>query len=806
MHDMGKIKRSWFRDTVVDRLPLLGESIQGVKSTSCINIRRRRGSDALELASARERKLTSGTEKGRLFAVVNHPLGRLEFYVSETLAVSVWNASTEMTARVGTLSGQLLSAKALGIDRVALSTEAGGEIISISDVGVCRIATRGDLFAPLRFETYSEMQMSEKVAARDFKNIYDGRSGSLSDADADALADDLLRAYEKLAYAAGASGLCMQPILARYRLEGRHGEMLFRSAPVVVMPESGFQCMDEMSAKLSDDGRCRESFSVSAHTWRLRLISVENRVAVGSGEVERLVVEATVPIHPVNFGGVQSAALGIDGTAGARLRFFIPGCSVAMAKATKRAAERLRQVYIHCDDAFRDVAEVKRPFDGSGSVSVEFSPYGTGMQTAKAQTASIDRLIAVMVEERNAILARCRPPHRFYAAACDRVGGNMVWGNVTARRYQGYPLEMFALSTAGEGDWKGSVTVTMADGKERAVTGSTGRLGAPTNLSPLLVYPSADAVEMTIGMERGGERLRSTFPLTPAPDGLSAYYLDPQCRHIELETTEEEFAFGDNAVVERTFKCAAISAPLSDCFNPVCAAEAADGEIVAVKSAEHRAGGWDYSQRRVYLFSRGGTQLGRLDGKGVWASFNPFDSRPVECADAVVATTDDRYPIVFIAGGDLLGLTPSSLTTLASSISGEMLGWDSGRNELHVYGKDGSEAVMQQLGGGYYLSVGELAAMTPFEYRLTTDAPRCGGSFVPPRLKAVVADLSAEKVSGEMSVEGDGRLISKFRFGGAIERHLPMRVLSSGCRKLTVKISGMAAGNVEIRSIRLLWH
>ncbi len=802
---MGKMNGCWFRDTVVDRLPLLGESVQGIKATSCINLRHKRGSEVLELASAGESQNASAGDEGRIFAVVNHPLGRLEFCISEMLTVSVRNASTGMTARVGTLSGQLLSARALGIDRVALSTAAGGEIISISEDGACRIATRGDLFAPLRFEVYSEMQISERVAARDLRDTYDGRSVAFSNADSDSLADDLLRAYEKLAYAAGASGMCMQPILARYRLEGRHGEMLFRSAPVVVMPESGFQCMDEMSTKLSDTGRCRESFSVSAHAWRLRLISAESHEAVGNGEVERLVVEATVPIHPVSFGGVQSTALNLDGASGTRLRFFVPGCAVTMAKATKRVAERLRQVYIHCEDAFRDVAEVKRPFDGMGPVSVDFSPYGAGMQTAKEQTASIDRLIAVKVEGRNAILACCRPPHRFYAAACDRVGENMVWGNVTARRYQGYPLEMFALSTAVEGDWKGSVTVTMADGEERAVVGSIGRRGAPTMLSPLLVYPSADAVEMTIGMERGNERFRSTFPLTPAPDGLSAYYLDPQCKLVELEPSEEEFAFENYVVGQRTFECAAISAPLSDCFNPVSAAEAADGKIVAVRSVERRAGGWNYSQRRVYLFSLGGTQLGRLDSKGEWASFNPFDSRVVERADAVVATTDDRYPIVFIAGGDLLGLTPSSLTTLASSISGKTLEWDANRNELHIYGEGNSEAVMQQLGQGYYLRAGALAGMTPFEYKLTVEVPRRSGKLVPPRLKVVVADMRAEKISGEMSVEGDGQLISKFKFNGTIERHLPLRLVSFLFRRLTVKISGMASGSAELRSIRLLW-
>lgn len=648
------------------------------------------------------------------------------------------------------------------------------------------------------------MELTAKVAARDLKGSYDGRSGSLSDADADLLSDDLLRAYQKLAYAAGASGLGMQPILARYRLEGRGGELLFRSAPVVVMPESGFQCMEEMSTKLSDDGRRRESFSLQARTWRMRLVSAENRVAVGSDEVERLVVEATMPIHPVQFGGVQSTALGIDGASGTRLRFFVPGCSVTMAKASKRAAERLRQVYIHCEDAFRDVAEVKRPFDGSGSVAVDFAPYGSGLLSAKEQTAAIDRLVAADVAPRNAILARCRPPHRFHAAACDRVGEHIVWANVTARRFHGYPVEQFALAVAGEADWRASVTVTMADGEERVAVGSAGSLGAPLKLSPLLTYPSADAVAMTVSIERGDNVFKSTFPLTPAPDGLSAYYFDPQCRLIEPEPADEEFCFESYPAVERRFACAVVSAPVSDCFNPIDASEAADGEIVAVKSVEKRARGWDYSQRRVYLFSRGGTQLGRLDSAGFWRSFNPFDSRGVESAEAVVATTDDRFPILFIAGGDLLGLTSTSLTTLVKTINGRKLRWNSDSG-LHIVGDGGSEAVMQQPGGGYYLTTGALAGMTPFEYRLTVDVPRRSGTLIPPRLRAVVANLKAGQISGEMSVEGDGRLISKFRFSGEIDRHLAMRVVSFGCSKVTVRISGMASGAAELTSLRLVW-
>lgn len=790
------------RDTVIGRLPLMGENQPGIAAEGCINLRRAERSDALELVPA---AAAAGEDAAGVFATVGHPCGKLEFSVSATGTVSVHNTATGTTARVGTLSGRLISAHALGIGRVAVSTGAGGEMILIADDGTCRLATRGDLFAPLRFEVYSEMELTAKVAARNLKETYDGRSVALSEADAAQLADDLLQAYRKLAYSAGASGLGMQPVLARYRLEGRGGELLFRSAPVVVMPAGGFQCMEEMSAKLSDDGRRREAFAVQALTWRMRLISAENRVVTASDEVERLVVEATMPIHPVQFGGVQWTALAADGSSGTRLRFFIPGCSVTMAKATKRVAERLRQVYIHGEGAFHDVAEVKRPFDGSGSLAVDFAPYGAGFQSAKEQTAAIDRLIAADVAPRNAILARCRPPHRFYAAACDRVGEHVVWANVTARRFQGYPLEQFALIAAAGTDWRASVTVTMADGEERAAVGSAGSNGAPLKLSPLLSYPSADAVAMTVSIERGDERFKSTFPLTPAPDGLSAYYFDPQCRLIEPSPADDEFSFGIHSGGERTFACAAVSAPVADCFNPTDASEASDGEIVAVRSVERRAGGWDFSQRRVYLFSRAGTQLGRLDSAGFWTSFNPFDSRAVESAGAVASTTDDRFPLVFIAGGDLLGLTSTSLVTLITGIEGHSLRWAADGSGLHIAGDGASEAVMRHPGGGYYLTTGALAGMTPFEYRLTVDVPRRSGTMIPPRLRAVAADLKAAQISGTMSVEGDGQLISKFSFSGAIDRHLALRVVSFGCSEITVRISGMAAGQAELRSLRLLW-
>ena len=791
------IKKSNGAKTVImGRFPLLGELGGVAEAAACVNLRRDSLSGGLRLAPAPEAEAWPRP----LATMEPGSQGESTLMLDEDMKTLRVKMADGSVARAGTLSGTFLCCAKRGPGSVLVSTTSGCEMVETGSSGAPKLMPRGHLLPMLRFEAYSEMRLTMPVEERKLSRSYDLRASALTAADTDALSADLLRAYEELHYAAEASGYCMQPVLARYRLEGAGGETLFVSAPVAVTASTGLQCMDEMSVMLSADRGSRNGFSVGADLFKIRLRTVPNYNSSAFTEVARLVVETTAAIHPVDFGRRCAGALSREGTDSMRLRMFMPGASVTMAKAGAMAAGRLAGALCHGNMLFREVASVNCPFVNGSEITVEIGAAGLAGATAKEQAEALAAVLSKRVEPMDRIAALTRPPHRVSASAIDVSGESVVMADIRPIAYQGYPAEHFAASLTDEAvRWRASVEVTTADGRRLTAVGG-GLSRAPLTLSPVLYFPMADAVEMTVRVERDGATYGFTAPLRPTPDGAGAYYASHTCRPIALEPMAGvEVAESPETPDMGRYPAALLAAPLSDPLMVADAARIPAGRIVAVKATDRRGGAWDYSMRRVFVFATTGVMLANLTRAGEWGQIHPFDGRGVASASDVVATTDDRYQLVYRSGDELLGLTKGSLSTLSplpyyhltdALAEVETMRWDARRRELIV--PAGDCAKVYALGLCDESDDAPRAPEAYFEYEMALRPETVAGTLRRGHAKALAMEIDFTGSAATIEVRAGDRTMTRCHLRKSFSGRIYLKLLPIPAADLRIALSGRA--------------
>ena len=104
--------------------------------------------------------------------------------------------------------------------------------------------TRTDLFpdlAPLMFSRSDMARISVEIPEFSLGSSYETDTRTLTDEDS-AKVDNVMRdAYIRLSDNALSRGLFIQPVMARYRLIGTNGAVIYTSAPVLIAPDEGAQ-------------------------------------------------------------------------------------------------------------------------------------------------------------------------------------------------------------------------------------------------------------------------------------------------------------------------------------------------------------------------------------------------------------------------------------------------------------------------------------------------------------------------------------------------------------------------------------
>lgn len=737
---------------------------------------------------------------------------------------------------IGGVTGSVKSIVITAPDRGVVMTDTARYTMMRDSTG--KWGLHGSATYPaLQFEAVDVMRLSADAGARELTGEYDTHSLTLNDADTDRLGKDLLRCYRDLVDKTVRSGMELQPLLARYRLEGEDGEVLYRSPVVQVGAPSGVQCVDELHCELGADGRSRGVLRVAADVYRLRLRQTGTNL-VEPGTVRRLVVETTLPVHPVDPDVIAANALGRIDTNSVRLRCFLPGASVTMTPSRRRPSQQLRAMALKGDAAFHEALTVYNPFDGDAPLDVAVEVSRGGVQGVDGEIEAVRKVLDTDVNCLPAMVARCRVPNTFVAATGCRAGDNVVWGGISAIPFAGYRIEEFVAETTPAGEvcpWRAVVVTELASGS-RCVATSWGQTHAPVRLSPVLAAARADVVSMTVIIERDGLTYKGVYPMTPDETGVASYYYDESGERIEPEAVDEAFAYvSDNRVAEH-FPSGLLVAGVSNPYDPGRGDTAGRGKVVTAAVVDRRGSAWEFGRHRVYAFTDDGIYLLSVASGIDGLRCNRLDRRGVATAAGVTETDDDRYPVVCIAGGDIVGLSRGNAVTLEERVAENAVGWDAVNKELWLVGTEGTARVKESLDGGGHEVAGLSVAgfrdgvsgllvdsdsgirdtalgeepVSETAYTLRCDMPALDWYRAGMRICGAGAQLRSPDVNGVMRVVSrdiDARHVratSEIEFSGEVNTPLTMGLYGFTGPVIDVTVAGEMAAGSHLREIRLI--
>ncbi len=436
------------------------------------------------------------------------------------------------SATAPVISGRLPSAPLCtldcGDDGILVMTDEGP--VSIGAAG-SRSAVRptGFDFPPLTLTPSAWGKVTATVAARTLSQAYN-TSTTLVARDVAAVTGDLAAAYLRMCADAAAVGGMLQPVIARYKLRDSRGNILFTSAPVLLGHSSGAQLANYVGLK-SDDRMTLKAYSLEAGLWSLSIRFPDASAYADAARVASAEIWFTPmfhPYHPDMHGTVVIArASAADDDF---LRVTLPGMNCGLGEGRPGNVERLlMKALAHIDEIEERVAVIAAPFDGGErTVAVALSPD----PDAASVSRRLGRALAKAVQPCTPAAVLLGAPHTFSAACCAADASVAVWGNLTVRRYAGYPLQTLAVSCRDE-PWSATTVVRFSDGTgvSRSESGST---GAPVAFSPLLSYPSPDAVEMKIIVTSGGSTRTHTVSLIPDTTCRVSAFCGAGAKHLSL--------------------------------------------------------------------------------------------------------------------------------------------------------------------------------------------------------------------------------------------------------------------------------
>lgn len=565
--------------------------------------------------------------------------------------------------------------------RVAVMTEIGAFYLSADETdGVWSVEEARPEFAAATFIADSYSTLTADVAETKLKGTYSSTSHRLEKSDRAALADDVTTAMEELESLARSAGRSIAPLLLRYRLTDADGRTLFLSPVVMTGTDKGYQPGEEMTVTVSGNGDTRRAaFSIAAESFVPTLLLPDAAGDDAARRVKRLEVEAAGPLHAVDQSGIIADNLDMEAH---KLRFYMPGMAVTMTGDTAKLRDTVLSALARFDSICEKVAAVSDPFatENLGKKIVLSVPCG-GLTAAECHR----RLTRAFAKA-----PRTRLPHEtmlagggwraaaFTAGTAATNGDTTIWGNITALPFERWGAAHFATATATERSWTGTLSVERKEG--RATCNSAGYGDAPTQLSPLIVWPGEEGGTLTVRVKTAEGTASTTVILTPiAGSGLSAW-LSPTLRPLQLSYTEEEtFRVEASTVGRKTYTGAIVSAPASDSLAPSGMTGSPGHRIAGITTATALSSAWDFSRDRFYVFGESGINLCVTNARHEPVALQLIDKRAVKSRRDIAQGTADRG-VAVIAGGCAVNVRGSKTTDFPgiTPADAQGIGWDGG--------------------------------------------------------------------------------------------------------------------------------
>lgn len=261
------------------------------------------------------------------------------------------------------------------------------------------------------------------------------------------------------------------------------------------------------------------------------------------------------------------------------------------------------------------------------------------------------------------------------------------------------------------------VSVRLGGVRGGVVTASGQLLTAPGRVSPLLWYPSAEAVEMTVTLTApDGTRRRGVFPLSPAASGEdAALWAGSLADGAELEIYEgDSGGIGDGGVVSEWSMPGAVATSMRG--NPLSVA-GMTGECGGVVRAlaPLPLGGGAYTRQYLYAFTDAGVCALTHDAAGTHTNARMVAPWRVEGAGSVASGMSGVWALA--SEGVLLRLADARCEVPLRGLAGYVgLRYHPLRNELRLMPADpmaDSLLVFLDLGSRAPLSAATRQALPP---------------------------------------------------------------------------------------------
>lgn len=677
--------------------------------------------------------------------------------------------------------------------------------------------------------------ISESTQGCSLSMIY-GDGESLRGSDRRRMSDDVADTYSRLAARAAALGAFIQPVLCGYKLYDRRGNLLVASEPMLIGALAGAQCTGIVEAAYDRDSLRVRPVALHATSWRPVVGITPQAVAHPlAAAIARCEVWISPQFHPFDPDAAASPFIGTrNGTND--IRVYLPGRSNGLSEATYGTSESiLRDAVARFDTLAVCAATIHNPFAAEGSIVIDAPREDSAAATHRRLAKALDTPVAFTAPEQS----RLEAPHAFSAACCSASAGCVAWGDITALRFKGWPVETFAAaSDPDSGAWHAALAVGFASGNEKVVSVSQGLSHAPTALKAMLSYPSPDATEMTVILSRGGKVYRQTFPLRPDASGRRAVYVDRTFRPVfPAEDPDGIFAVPAPAQAPLPMPSAIVLASSVDPLTPIVVVRGAAGRIKAIVAANAGNQAWEYGRNRFIAATTSGIYSLTADLPRRSCSMRMLDSRGTARGDAVCAAGAYIRILAKDTSGrtDLLETSAAgNIKTVASDLPYDIIGLNGARNELWLADSRHPDSVKAFVadaatyrgftvdppgivaftvcGGSCYAltSDGALLALDrdamPRSVRIALTArPDIGAGRFTPRF--VMLHCSSGAIDGTLTIKATGHgtapkaVLSRLKISGALRSSLLCRLVSPPREGLETTLEADVSGDFRITAI-----
>lgn len=695
----------------------------------------------------------------------------------------------------------------------------GSGAVELSVKGNVLYTTRPDAsFPAVGMRAVAANRLSATVPRRHLSSGIS--SGALKKSDEKALTDDFCNAYRRLCSQSSAAGSAIQPAIARYRLAGHDGSTLFVSQPVLLMPDGGAQFCD-YHAVYSSDGQTVNEYTVEAATWKLALsLRADNSARQRAAKLDVLLTPLFHPFDtnlpsPVLYGRYASAT---DVFA----RIALPGRQRGLGKAFSQNSQKtVRDAVAHLDRLETCIASVNDPFAENREISLDIP----SQPDPETDAMKIARTLAKPAEKLRREFALTTMPNTFTASQGAAGASATMWANITAIPFGGYMPSSFAARTVAGQAWTATVAVRFRNGKG-VVRSESGMSEAFTALSPLLCYPSPDAVGMTVQIVSGGTVRRGSFALSPDDSGQFSIYVSPGLDATELPVvaSEQTLTFPDASEALSPMLAFAPSA------NPLAIAALSDapGYVTALAARTATEESWEFGRSRFIAAT-----ASEIFSAGTSHDFRRISLRTLSHS-GITGTgcicPDGKCGFFAIADGNLLRLGSRGATVIDPDRRYSSAAWNTRRNELWARTVEGDTLVFEggstdfvsmrkDLDISRFAQCGDAACAVSDSGIYLTREETTGGRqqiehcriIVPARydlchIKKIRIDMQASAFDGEITVEGIAAgtarpwLIKRCAISGSVAGPVVLPLISRPLRAIRLTISGSASSDFRLKN------